>query len=67
MPLGDICVFIREGYLLPVAEGAEYVDAVKTDALSVFSCGENVAPYALYEDDGNTKEYDMANCRVITV
>lgn len=67
MPLGDIGVFIRDGYLLPVSEGAEYVDAIKTDALKVYSCGDAVAPYALYEDDGNTKEYTMDNCRMITV
>lgn len=65
MPLGDICVFIRDGYILPVAEGGEYVDAVKTDALKLYACGEAPAAYALYEDDGNTKEYDMANCRML--
>ena len=67
MPLGDICVFIRDGYILPVAEGGEYVDAVKTDSLKLYSCGDAPAAYALYEDDGNTKEYDMANCRMLSV
>ena len=67
MPLGDICVFIRDGYILPIAEGGEYVDAVKTDSLKLYSCGDAPAAYALYEDDGNTKEYDMANCRMLSV
>jgi len=67
MPLGDICVFIREGYLLPLAEGAEYVDAVNADRLKLYSCGDTIAPYMLYEDDGNTKEYDMANCRMLAI
>lgn len=67
MPLGDICVFIRDGYILPVAEGGEYVDAVKTDALKLYACGDEPSAYALYEDDGNSKEYDMANCRMLTL
>ena len=67
MPLGDVCVFIRDGYILPVAEGGEYVDEVKTDSLKLYACGDAPAAYALYEDDGNTKEYDMANCRMLTL
>lgn len=67
MPLGDICIFIRDGYILPVAEGGEYVDAVNTDALKLYACGDAPAAYVLYEDDGNTKEYDMANCRMLTL
>ena len=67
MPLGDICVFIRDGYILPIAEGGEYVDEVKTDELKLYACGDAPAAYALYEDDGNTKEYDMANCRMLTL
>lgn len=67
MPLGDICVFIRDGYILPVAEGGEYVDAVNTDSLKLYSCGDAPNAYAMYEDDGNTKEYDMANCRMLSV
>ncbi len=67
MPLGDICIFIREGYILPIAEGGEYVDEVKTDSLKLYACGETPAAYALYEDDGTTKEYDMANCRMLTL
>lgn len=67
MPLGDICVFIRDGRIFPLAEGGEYVDAVNTDNLKLYSCGENAVPYALYDDDGNTKEYDLANCRILTV
>lgn len=65
MPLGDVCVFVREGHLLPLAKGGEYVDAVRSDALKIYSCGEKVAAYALYEDDGETKEYSMERCRMI--
>lgn len=67
MPLGDVCIFIRDGYILPIAEGGEYVDAVTSDSLTLYACGDTPAPYALYEDDGNTKEYDMANCRMLTL
>lgn len=67
MPLGDVCIFIRDGYILPIAEGGEYVDEVATDSLTLYSCGDAPAAYALYEDDGNTKEYDIANCRMLTL
>lgn len=65
MPLGDVCVFVREGQILPVAKGGEYVDEVKTDSLTLFACGEDPQPYALYEDDGVSKVCDMANCRML--
>lgn len=65
MPLGDICVFIRDGYILPVAEGGEYVDAVCSDSLTLYACGDKPMAYALYDDDGVSKEYDMANCRLL--
>ena len=67
MPLGDVCIFIRDGYILPIAEGGEYVDEVTTESLTLYSCGDAPAAYVLYEDDGNTKEYDMANCRMLTL
>lgn len=67
MPLGDICIFIRKNAILPLAEGGEYVEDVNTDSLTLYSYGENPTPYMLYDDDGNTKEYDMKNCRTITL
>lgn len=67
MPLGDICIFIRKNEILPLAEGGEYVEDVNTDSLTLYSYGENPTPYMLYDDDGNTKEYDMKNCRTITL
>ena len=67
MPLGYVCIFIRDGYILPIAEGGEYVDEVTSDSLTLYACGDAPVAYALYEDDGNTKEYDMANCRMLTL
>lgn len=59
MPLGDICIFIRRGHLLPLSSGGEYVDAVDDQQLQIYSFGENVQPYEFYTDDGQTKEYSL--------
>lgn len=59
MPLGEVCVFLRENQILPVSDGGEYVDEVDYSDLTLYSFGENAQPYAYYMDDGQTKEYDL--------
>lgn len=61
MPLGDICVFIRKGFLLPVSEGGGYVEEVDMDSshFTVYAYGESVAPYEYYMDDGETTDYSL--------
>lgn len=59
MPLGDVCIFIRQGRLLPLAEGGEYTGEVDCGKLKIYSFGENVEPYEYYMDDGQTKEYSL--------
>lgn len=58
MPLGDVCIFLREGKKLPLAsEGFEYTVNLPVSELELLSFGEADRPYELYDDDGNTKEY----------
>lgn len=59
MPLGEVCVFIRDHYLLPLAEGGEHVEDVDFENLTQYSCGDDVKPYEYYMDDGETKEYSL--------
>ena len=62
--LNEVPLFIREGKCIPVAEAAEYVDAVSTENLTIL--GFDGAEYMLYEDDGVHKDYDNpANMRLI--
>lgn len=66
MPLGDVCIFIRHNYILPIAEGGEYVDEVDFDKLKIYSGGGETRPYEYYTDDGVTKEYSLEkNIRIL--
>lgn len=56
--LNEVPLFIRSGKCIPVAEAAEYVDAVDAEHLSII--GYDGAEYTLYDDDGFGKEYDKA-------
>lgn len=53
--LNEVPLFIRSGKCIPVAEAAEYVDALDTEHLTML--GYQGAEYSLYEDDGASKEY----------
>ncbi len=56
--LNEVPLFIRGGKCIPLAETAEYVDALDTEHLTML--GYEGAEYTLYEDDGVSKEYDKA-------
>ncbi len=67
MPLGEVCIFVRDHYLLPLAEGGEYVEEVDFEHLKLYSCGEEVKPYEYYTDNGETKEYSLEkHIRILT-
>lgn len=55
--LNEVPLFIRSGKCIPVAEAAEYADAVNTDDLQMI--GYDGAEYVLYSDDGVHKNYDL--------
>lgn len=56
--LNEVPLFIRSGKCIPLAETAEYVEALDTEHLTML--GYEGAEYTLYEDDGVSKEYDKA-------
>ncbi len=53
--LNEVPLFIRNGKCIPVAEAAEYVEALDTEHMTIL--GYEGAEYELYEDDGVSKEY----------
>lgn len=53
--LNEVPLFIRSGKCIPVAESAEYVEALNTEHMVML--GYQGAEYELYEDDGVSKAY----------
>ena len=51
MPMGTVHVFLREGYLFPVARGGKCVEDVDFE--------EEIKPYEYYLDDGETKDFTI--------
>nr|WP_305136729.1 TIM-barrel domain-containing protein [uncultured Schaedlerella sp.] len=54
--LNEVPLFIRSGKCIPLAESAEYVEALDTKHLTML--GYPGAEYTLYEDDGIGKDYE---------
>lgn len=63
MPLGDVCVFLRENRILPLGKGGACIDEVDFEDLELHFYGADAAPYAYYTDDGETKEYGSGQIR----
>ena len=62
--LNEVPLFIRKGCCIPVADAAEYVEAVDPDTIQCIGYPGSV--YELYDDDGVSREYDLEkNVRVI--
>ena len=59
MPMGSVHVFLREGYLFPVAKGGKCVEDVDFENLTLYSFGEEIKPYEYYLDDGETKDFTI--------
>lgn len=57
--LDEVVIFIRKGYLLPLAEAAESVDAIDYENLKVYHYAKPGQRYELYNDDGYCKEIDL--------
>jgi alpha-D-xyloside xylohydrolase len=55
---GDIPLFIKQNSLLPVAEPLQFVASDVTFRLTVKAYGENPEPFTLYEDDGETFDFE---------
>ena len=61
MPLGDVCIFIRNNCVMPLAHGGENVSEVNMERLEVYRCGDTPQEYELYVDDGETTDYSLEN------
>lgn len=59
MPMGTVNVFLREGYLLPVAKGGKCVEDINFEDLKLYSFGEKIKQYEYYSDDGETTDFDI--------
>ena len=59
MPMGSVNIFLREGYLFPVAKGGKCVEDVDLEDLTLYSFGEEIKPYEYYLDDGETKDFNI--------
>ena len=59
MPMGSVNIFLREGYLFPVAKGGKCVEDVDFEDLTLYSFGEEIKPYEYYLDDGETKDFNI--------
>lgn len=57
VPLNVVPLFIRHGKCIPVAGRAEYVAEI--DSAHMELVGYEKSSYVLYEDDGDTREYDL--------
>ncbi len=54
--LNEVPLFIRKGKWIPIADGAEHVEAVNASRYT--AVGYAGGEYVLYEDDGIHKDYD---------
>ena len=59
MQMGTVHIFLREGYLFPVAKGGKCVEDVDFEDLTLYSFGKEIKPYEYYLDDGETKDFNM--------
>ncbi len=57
VPLSDVVFFLREGHMIPLSKGGQYVDQVDFTDLTAVSFGDNTC-YEYYHDDGLSKDYE---------
>lgn len=61
MPLGDVCVFLRENRVLPLSSGGMNVRKVDYEDLRLYGFGDRIKEYEYYTDDGICTGYDRKN------
>ncbi|MCT4595360.1 MAG: DUF5110 domain-containing protein [Anaeromicrobium sp.] len=57
IPLEEVAIFIRKNKILVLGNSARNVDSMDNSSISVIAFVEDKATYALYDDDGVTKEF----------
>ncbi|MDE3212865.1 MAG: DUF5110 domain-containing protein, partial [Bacteroidota bacterium] len=56
-PYSRIPVFVKEGSLIPLGRALQYTSQKPEDTLDLILYGEKKARFSLYEDDGETYQY----------
>ncbi|MBN1346112.1 MAG: DUF5110 domain-containing protein [Phycisphaerae bacterium] len=64
---GDVPVFVKEGTLLPLAEPVEYVASDTVFNVTVRVYGDAPPPFTLYEDDGETFDFEKGALNRVTL
>ncbi len=59
IPLEEVVLFIRKGYILPLADSAQCVEEVDWEHLTLCHYAEAGAVYELYDDDGTSPEVSL--------
>jgi len=62
-----IPVFVKEGSIIPLAEPIELIEADTTFVIRVYTYGDTCRPFLLYEDDGNTWDYERGQMGRVTL
>ena len=57
-PLNRIPLYVKEGSILPMAEVVNFIAEQPENLIQVHIYGDKPASYVLYEDDGNSYEYE---------
>lgn len=64
----EVVIFIRKGFVLPLAKSASNIESIDYETLSIYHFAPKGMEYALYNDDGESKDVDLErNCRRIVV
>lgn len=59
MPLGDVCVFLKENRILLLSDGGESIAEVNFDHPHIHCFGNHIKPYEYYTDDGESRKCDF--------
>lgn len=59
MPLGDVCVFLKENRILLLSDGGQSIAEVNFDHPQIHCFGGHIKPYEYYTDDGESRKCDF--------
>jgi len=65
--LEQIPVFIKEGSLIPLAKPVEYVEKDTCFDITVYAFGDVCREFILYEDDGETFDFDKGSYNRVSI
>jgi alpha-D-xyloside xylohydrolase len=65
--LDELPLFVKEGSIIPLAEPVQHVAADTVFALTCHVFGEPCRPFTLFEDDGETFNFEQGDCNRVTL